>query len=490
MIRTDLEVDVKPCHNLRSVKRLLIAILIIMISVAFTFGVRTKSHLDSLTNNLKSGSSITVISKSAIVLNKDVDQILTVANLPLVKHIFEITNLNFLHMKDEINALVEVFPVVAGVDRPKKYLIALQNSAEARGTGGILGAYAIIEFNKGSFKIIKTGSNEPLYGSSLEKIPIDVPDEYRRLYGENPAILQNSNLSPHFPYGAEIWLALWKKEFGQKLDGVIAIDPTALSYVLRSTGPITLDSGEKITSDNLVADTLKDAYERFEKDNKARKQYLVDIMNATVKHLNSGEYSKIKMAQAIRDGIVANRILFYSTDKRAQTNLSKVRLGGFMSLASNNEFRTVIQNIDAGKLDYYLDRDIKIESKSCEKIKETQVRIRVTNTLKTGVGVSQYVLTRADKGKPASLVVGAHRFKVFIYGPTGAKLVSVSRENRTANLGGGSTERGRPIYVADVDLAPGESEELLANFSGGVGRVTYVDQPLVRETKLAIQDNC
>jgi hypothetical protein len=100
------------------------------------------------------------------------------------------------------------------------------------------------------------------------------------------------------------------------------------------------------------------------------------------------------------------------------------------------------------------------------------------------------VLTRADKGKPASVIPGAHRFKVFIYGPTDAKLVSVSRENRTANLGGGSTERGRPVYVADVDLAPGESEELLANFSGGVGKVTFVDQPLVQETKINIKDRC
>jgi hypothetical protein len=213
-------------------------------------------------------------------------------------------------------------------------------------------------------------------------------------------------------------------------------------------------------------------------------------MNATAAKLTAGEYSKIKIAQALRDGIAANRILIYSSDKKAQDALSTVRLGGAMQIKPNNEFRTVIQNIDASKLDYYLDRSVEIESKSCNKERETQVRIRVTNTLETGVGLSSYVLTRADKGKPASLITGAHRFKVFIYGPSDAKLVSVSRENRTANLGGGSTERGRPIYVADVDLAPGESEELLANFSGGIGNITFIDQPLVRETKLAIQDNC
>jgi hypothetical protein len=457
-----------------------------MASVAIPAIGHAKSYLKVVQGDYTTQSA----QSSADLLASDIDRTFSLLNAPIVKQLSSLLGVNFSNIKAEIQAGVAAGSVLAGADEPKKYLIAFQNSAEARGTGGILGAYAIIELKKGSLKVIETGSNEPLYGSSLAQIPIDVPEEYKRLYGENPAILQNSNLSPHFPYGAEIWLALWKKEFGQTLDGVIAMDPTALSYILRATGPITLNSGERLTSDNLVSVTLKDAYERFETDNKARKRYLVDIMNATVKHLESGEYSRVKMVKAIRDGIIANRILIHSTDKSAQSELSKVRLGGDMRLESNNEFRTVIQNIDASKLDYYLDRDVTIESKSCEKIRETQVRIRVTNTLKTGVGVSPYVLTRADKGKPASLIPGAHRFKVFIYGPTDAKLVSVSRENRTANLGGGSTERGRPVYVADVDLAPGESEELLANFSGGVGKVTFVDQPLVRETKINIKDRC
>jgi hypothetical protein len=457
-----------------------------MASVAIPAIGHAKSYLKVVQGDYSTQSA----QSSADLLASDIDRAFALLNAPIIKQLSSLLGVNFSSIKAEIQAGVTAGAVLAGADKPKKYLIAVQNSAEARGTGGILGAYAIIELKKGSLKVIETGSNEPLYGSSLEKIPIDVPDEYKRLYGENPAILQNSNLSPHFPYGAEIWLALWEKKFDQTLDGVIAIDPTALSYILRSTGPITLNSGEQITSDNLVADTLKDAYKRFERDNKARKQYLVDIMNATVKHLNSGDYSKLKMAQAIRDGIVANRILFYSTDESAQSKLSQTRLGGFMSLESNNEFRTVIQNIDAGKLDYYLDRDVTIESKTCENDRQTQVRIRVTNTLKSATGLSSYVLTRADKGKPASLIAGSHRFKVFIYGPTNAKLVSVSRENRMANLGGGSTERDRPIYVADVDLAPGASEELRANFSGGVGKVTFVDQPLVMETKINIKDRC
>ena len=458
--------------------------LLLMAAVAIPAIGHAKSYMKVVQGDYTAQSA----KSSADLLTSDINRAFSLLNAPIAKQISSLLGVNFSNIKDEIQAGVAAGAVLAGADKPKKYLIAFQNSAEARGTGGILGAYAIIEFDNGDIKILKTGSNAELKWNT--ELIIKMPDEFMRLYGKNPAIWQNSNLSPHFPYGAKIWMANWEKQFGGKLDGVIAVDPTALSYILRSTGEIRLKSGEKITSENVVEETLKNAYERYEKDNDARKQYLVEIMNATAVKLTTGEYSKVKMAKALRDGIKANRILIYSTNQSAQKQLEKVRLGGHLGLAANNEYRTVIQNIDASKLDYYLDRSVTIESKSCQKVKQTQVRIRVTNTLETGVGLSAYVLTRADKGKPASLITGAHRFKVFIYGPTDAKLISVSRENRTADLGGSSVERKRPVYVADVDLAPGASEELLANFSGGVGNITFIDQPLVRQTKLSIQDKC
>ena len=458
--------------------------LLLMAAVAIPAIGHAKSYIKVIQGDYTAQSA----KSSADLLTSDINRAFSLLNAPIAKQISSLLGVNFSNIKDEIQAGVAAGAVLAGADKPKKYLIAFQNSAEARGTGGILGAYAIIEFDNGDIKILKTGSNAELKWNT--ELIIKMPDEFMRLYGKNPAIWQNSNLSPHFPYGAKIWMANWEKQFGGKLDGAIAVDPTALSYILRSTGEIRLKSGEKITSENVVEETLKNAYERYEKDNDARKQYLVEIMNATAVKLTTGEYSKVKMAKALRDGIKANRILIYSTNQSAQKQLEKVRLGGHLGLAANNEYRTVIQNIDASKLDYYLDRSVTIESKSCQKVKQTQVRIRVTNTLETGVGLSAYVLTRADKGKPASLITGAHRFKVFIYGPTDAKLISVSRENRTADLGGSSVERKRPVYVADVDLAPGASEELLANFSGGVGNITFIDQPLVRQTKLSIQDKC
>ena len=419
-----------------------------------------------------------------------VDRVIADLDIPVVEQLLGSVGLDVSPIRQEIQSILQAGPTLAGGDGPKKYLVSFQNSAEARGTGGILGAFAILEMDKGQFKVLRTGSNAALYSMSISTLPIDMPPEFLRLYGNNPGILQNSNLSPHFPYGAQIWMGLWKKAFNEDLDGVIAVDPSALSYILKATGPISLPNGEQITAENVVSETLEKAYKRFEKDNKARKDYLVQILNASAAKLVAQDFDKRKMVTGLIQGIIEHRILIYSTDMKAQEILSKSRVAGYMSKEPNNEFRTVIQNIDASKLDYYLDRNVVVESMECKDVKKTQVRIVVKNTLKSGKGLPAYVLTRADKGKPDDLITGAHRFKVFIYGPTGSKLVDAWRENRTANLGGASTERSRSVYVADVDLSPGESEELQANFAGGVGKITFIDQPLVIPTKISIKDKC
>jgi len=472
----------------RRIIRILIAIVIIYtVALGIQVGL-TALHAKSYVTSLSGEYNRTTLDNQSNQLASEVNRLFALLNVPVVKQIASVAGLDFSPIRDEVVASIKASSWLAGADAPKRYMIAFQNSAEARGTGGILGAFAIVDMNKGLFSVVRTGSNAVLY--SLKDVPVKVPAEFTRLYGKNPAILQNSNLSPHFPYGAEIWMGLWKKQFGEQLDGVIAVDPSSLSYVLKATGPITLANGSVITSENVVAETLQKAYKRYEKDNNARKQYLVDIMNAAATKITSGQFSNIEMAKAIKRGLIENRILLYSRDQAAQKELSTVRLGGFLSKEPNNEYRAVIQNIDASKLDYYLKRSVVVETTSCKNTQQTQVRVKLTNTLKSGKGLPAYVLTRADKGKPADLVTGQHRFKLFIYGPTNAKLVSVLRENREDGLGGGSTERGRPIYVADVDLAPGESEELLANFAGGVGNISFVDQPLVIPTELSVKGGC
>jgi len=470
----------------RKVQLTILASLLILTTYTGFIGYQSVSALNNLKIAIGSGDTDTAISESANAANK-FQSLNSVLKLPFIKPVMSLVGLDITGISDEISAVINASPYLAGVERSQRYLVAFQNTAEARGTGGILGAFAIVKIDRGAISIERTGSNAAM--ASLSEIPVPVTNEFMNLYGKNPAILQNSNLSPHLPFGAEIWMGLWKKQTGQDLDGVIAVDPSSLSYILRATGPITVN-GREIKSENLVRETLKDAYKRFENDNSARKQYLVDIINSTSKKLMSGDYSKLKMISAIDQGLKEGRILLYSRAENAEKLISKTQLGGYLGTDLNNEYRVVIQNIDASKLDYYLKKEINIITTSCQTPNKVTVNVVVTNTLNSGKGLPAYVLTRADKNKPADLVTGQHKFKVFIYGPVGSSIVSAWRENLKFGIGGQAKERMRPVMVMEVDLAPLESEKLQVNFAGGNGKVKFVDQPLVIPTKIDIKGGC
>ena len=383
--------------------------------------------------------------------------------------------------------LVKVAPSVMGSQSPKKYLIAFQNSAESRGTGGIFGAYAEIQVYHGAITILKQGSNVGL--KSLNDIPISMPAEYGDLYGSDPAIWQNSNESPHFPYAARIWSALWERQFHEKLDGVIATDPETLSYVLTVIGPVTIASGEVIDSTNVVSKTLSTAYQRFATDNLARKQYLVDVMKAVMNKLVAGHYSKIQLIKVLQTPLLENRILMSLSDPGDQSVIAPTAISGVLSNSANNEYRVVLINTSGNKLDYYLRKVMKIESVSCKRPGTTKITATITNSLTNTNGLPDYVVGRLDLHLPHG-AKGRDGFLVLIYGPTGAAGTSVLRSDPSQVEPQIASERGRPIAYFRTDLAEGASERYTVEFSGGTGPITYVKQPLVAPEAVTIHDGC
>ena len=420
--------------------------------------------------------------------HRDTRDLLRYLSLPGIKQVSQMVGIDVFDIKPELLFTAKHFPELAGFDRPKRYMISFQNSAEARGTGGILGAYAIIEVNRGKLLVIKASSNVGL--QNLSTLPIKHSDEYFELYGNNPGIWQNANLSPHFPYGAMNYLELWRLQTGEKLDGFIATDPIALSYFLKAIGTVTLPNGFQIDSDNIVEETLKTAYKRYENDNMARKEFLVTIMKSTFSKLLAREFNARKMPQALNQSIQENRLLFYTTSKQTQSENEETRLAGSLNQRIDNQYRVVILNTDASKLDYYLDREVEIETLTCAPKATTQVTVYLKNRVVNAQDLPAYVLTRADKGKPKELVTGQHRFKVFIYGPYQSTLIGGSLGSGAEGNSRQAYERERPIFIEDIDLAPDASEVIVAQFNGGTGRLTSITQPLVRPEVVKISDKC
>ena len=407
---------------------------------------------------------------------------------PLDNRLEEIrTQASSLHdATTSIAPILKIFPGISGQSAPRNYLIAFQNSAEARGTGGILGAYAVMNVDKGKAKFSAYGSNVGLV--QLQDTPIPMPSEFVRLYNDDPGIWQNSNISPHFPYGAQIWLALWKNQSGQELDGVLTFDPAALSYLLKATGPIVVD-GEVIDSENVVRVTLSDVYKKYVTNNDSRKKFLIDIIKAVSQKIEDSQFSTIDLLTQMINPIDQHRVLFYSTQQSEQKIIEQSVISGAISDQLDNEYRLIIQNTSGNKMDYYLKRDLKIESLSCGANPKTQVTFSLTNTASSVVKLPAYVAGRLDLNKPQG-VANSYGTRAVILPPVGSHLLNATELATKRKFGFLVKERGRKGVGVQVDLAAGQTQTFSLTFSGGKGKLTSYVQPLVIDQTDTIIDRC
>ncbi|PIZ36777.1 DUF4012 domain-containing protein, partial [Candidatus Aquicultor secundus] len=152
---------------------------------------------------------------------------------------------------------LDVLPGVLGSQTPRRYFLAIQNNAELRATGGLIGNYGIITMDKG--KLSLTDFNEILKLQNMNPHAVNAPKDYLARYGQFQAtsIWSNTNMSPDFPTVSRILLNLYGSVTGVSLDGVITIDPVGLQYLLTAIGPVDLP-GESIIIDehNVVNWTL------------------------------------------------------------------------------------------------------------------------------------------------------------------------------------------------------------------------------------------
>ncbi|MGV9863676.1 DUF4012 domain-containing protein [Rhodococcus koreensis] len=273
----------------------------------------------------------------------------------------------------------KVVPTMLGGDGPRNYFLGFQTNAEARGTGGLLGGFGIVRANDGSAKIDTLASNSEL---SLAEKPLDLGPEFEARYGASRPTtdFRNSNLSSHFPYAAQIWKSLWAQESGEQVDGAVATDPVALSYVLGAIGPVTMPDGEVINKDNVVELTESTAYVRFADDNKARKQYLQTIAARVVDKMTGKLTSPQALLDALGKAAGEGRIAVWSADPALQQVLSGTKVGNVVPDDAAPYAGVVVNNLGGNKLDYYLSREIDYVADSCvNDTRSSTVTVRLTN---------------------------------------------------------------------------------------------------------------
>lgn len=384
---------------------------------------------------------------------------------------------------DDVALALDVAPTLLGQSGTQRYLVLSQSPAEARGTGGLLGGFTLLEVTDGVITFVRSGSKSDL--DSPDEPVVDLGAQFDDHYGANGATTGwiNSNLSPHLPYAGQIWTALWERQYPEPLDGVVLLDPIALSYLMPATGPVVLPSGEAVTAENVVDLTLKDVYARFPgfDQDPQRDQLLQAVSTGVAAALTTAELDGRALAEGLRRAVDERRLLFWSADEQIQQRLAGTAISG--TLPDGPAVGDVIVDSAGSKLDYYLERDLRYAPGCGDG--PSRLALTLTNDAPAS-GLPPYVTPEVVRGGRPE---GTNAVLVTLYVPPRSVVTGLTLDGRDALYRQG-TERGLEWIETLVVLEPGQRAEVVATFAeppGSDGEVERIAQPLVREETFTVE---
>ncbi|MEJ1194027.1 DUF4012 domain-containing protein [Pseudarthrobacter sp. CCNWLW207] len=385
-------------------------------------------------------------------------------------------------------------PAMMGADGPKRYLLMIQNNAELRASGGIPGALAVLTFDEGRLSLSEQTSATAL-GAMAPPVSVDL--EQQQIYsGRIGKFMQDVNLTPDFPSAAKAAHSIWEKKTGERLDGVMSMDPVALQHILNATGPVKLTNPEvlalagpslptELSGANVVKTLLSDVYSEIALP-ELQDVYFAGIASEIFKTFSTSSADPGALLDGVVEATAEGRVLVWSASSAEQKILAKYAVSGSVSgpSVSPAEFGVYFNDGTGAKMDYYVKRTVQLV-KECAKdgYEQTTVRITSMNTAPADAATSlpAYVTGNGNYGVPA----GSVQTNIVAYGPIQANV-------ETAKVDGAKTEfapylhGNRPVGVLAVRLAPGESRTVEFTF----GKIVQHTEPelVVTPTAQAVKD--
>ncbi|MCJ1703081.1 DUF4012 domain-containing protein [Rathayibacter sp. VKM Ac-2926] len=403
---------------------------------------------------------------------------------------------------DQVQPITAILPDALGASGPRSYLVLFQNLAEAQALGG--GASSVMQLNVdgGAITVGKQQSSQDFRGLQ----PVTVDQSALDTFGGNLATTFNVSTSrPDFPTASSIATQFWAQKFpGEKIDGVLAIDPMALQYLLASTGPVTLTDGTELTSENTVSTLLNKVYFRYSDATvaDATDAFFSEASATVLGKILGGDMEPSKMLPAVVKAVGESRILAYSTDPEEQALLAPTPIAGVLPTDNDDTSTTGVFFQDASigsKMDYYLDTAVTQSSTNrCAAggtSFSTQVTLTNTITEKVARTLPKYVAANGGNRFP----LGDFVTNVYVYGPPGTTTSQAQASwsdplGEAARIFDPTDDLGRPVARVSVQLAPGESTTVTIGFTAADPAATFGEQavrvtPMINKTEVTLADD-
>lgn len=319
-----------------------------------------------------------------------------------------------------------IIPRMMGTDRPRFYLMVLQNNAELRSGGGFPGALSLVRMKDGKVDIVEQADMADL---SRSLVPVvELTAEERQIFGPVLGILGiNATLTPDFARSAEIIRAHWERAKGGRLDGMFFVDPVAVSYLLRGTGPVNVPRYPPVSANNVVGAVENEIY-RLTNDREVHSDYQQAVAEAVFDALTAGRGDTTESIRGLVTGVLEGRIRMHSFDPESQAEIEGTTIAGEFSDKAGDQPQVGIYINDGGptKMQYYLKYDAEVVPRSCIGGRQ-ELAGSISFHSDTPADAEELPPSITGLGIPGQRVEPGHQLiVVYVTSPVGGKITSLS----------------------------------------------------------------
>ena len=299
-----------------------------------------------------------------------------------------------------------------GGDGPRTYLIAAQNPAELRGTGGLIGFMTELQLDDGRISFQEGVDFDPeaelAQRTKLESTrelppPVERPDWFADRYDHvaGGQYFGSVNIDPHLPTVGQVLLNLYEQETGRRLDGVLMVDPLALGRIVEATGkPIELPAEvasalppeipTTIPGEQIAPLVMVDGYDILDGGGPEKKALDRAIIGASLDALIEGGWDARRMVTTFRDLFAERHLQLHSSSAETQAALEAAGVAGAQPHGEDHDVLALTAvNAAPNKADVHVEHTISGELRVQRSAggglqREADVRVTVTNPLSPG----------------------------------------------------------------------------------------------------------
>lgn len=366
---------------------------------------------------------------------------------------------------DGLDAAVTLLPGMLGEDGPRRYLLMSLNSAELRSSGGIPGALSVITADQGAITIGESASAAELGRFDPPALP-QTDTELALFQGLTGAFMQDVNLTPDFARAAETAQAMWLARKGTPVDGVISLDPIALSYILEATGPVDVGSGIIIDSTSAAPVLLSGAYQMFA-DPTAQDAFFAEVTKRVFAALTTGPVDSAALLEGLARAAAQDRIHVWSSSPVEQRAIVNFDIAGVLptSTDSVSAFGIYLNDRTESKMSFYLAARAGAGVMLCRADGRPTYGVSLTLTSSApadaATSLPRYVTGNGVPGRERGVIAT----NVFVYAPSDFLAYSVRIDGEEQGFMA-VDDAGRSVVGIDVVLDPGETAQLDVLFLG------------------------